>query len=78
MGNKSRRDDERKIRLSETQMRQPGMEEMASAETVAPPASSPNSHLAEEYHYVVDDLRRIAIIAAVMLVVLISLALLLP
>lgn len=59
-------------------MRQPGMDEAGRAEMVAEPAPSGDSHLAEEYYYVVDDLRRIAIIAAVMLVVLIGLALLLP
>ncbi len=78
MGNKSRRDAEREIRLSETQMRQPGMDEMGRAEIIADGRAPQESTLAEEYYYVVDDLRRIALIAAVMLVVLIGLALLLP
>jgi hypothetical protein len=77
MTDKSRRNVDREIRLSETQMRQPGMEEMAEAEATPSLSSSQESQLAEEYRYVVADLRRIAVIAAVMLVVLIGLALLL-
>jgi hypothetical protein len=53
------------------------MEEMAEAEATPSLSSSQESQLAEEYRYVVADLRRIAVIAAVMLVVLIGLALLL-
>jgi hypothetical protein len=43
------------------------------------PASAPASKVdfAKEYHYVVEDLRRIAIIAAALLVLLVALALLL-
>lgn len=73
----SRRNVDRKIRLSETQMRQPGMDEMAQSEVVQSLSSSHESQLAEEYRYVAADLKRIAVIAAVMLVVLIGLALLL-
>jgi len=74
---KSRRNVDQKIRLSETQMRQPGMDEMAEAEVMPSLSSTDESQLAEEYLYVVADLKRIAVIAAVMLVVLIALALLL-
>jgi hypothetical protein len=60
-------------------MRQPGLESSARvAEIVGVPTPSQASDLAEEYRYVTADLRRIAIIAAVMLAVLIALALLLP
>lgn len=75
MTDKSRRNVDREIRLSETQMRQPGMDETAEAEAAPTLSSSQESQLAEEYRYVVADLKRIAIIAAVMLVVLIGLAL---
>lgn len=72
---KSRRNVDRKIRLSETQMRQPGMDEAVEVERTL--SSAHESKLAEEYSYVTADLKRIAVIAAVMLVVLIALALLL-
>ena len=74
---RSRRNVDREIRLSETQMRQPGMDEMAEAEVTQSVSSSHESQLAEEYRYVASDLKRIAAIAVVMLVVLIALALLL-
>jgi hypothetical protein len=77
MAEKSRRNVDREIRLSETQMRQPGMEGMGEAEPTSSSSSSQEPQLAEEYRYVVADLKRIAVIAAVMLVVLIGLALLL-
>jgi hypothetical protein len=55
------------------------MENIAKVEqTVAAPAPSQASDLAEEYRYVTADLQRIAIIAAAMLAVLIALALFLP
>jgi len=72
---KSRRNVDRKIRLSEAQMRQPGMDEVA--EVTQSLSSAHESQLAEEYRYVAADLKRIGVIAAVMLVVLIALALLL-
>ncbi len=78
MPEKSRRSADREIRLSETQMRQPGMNEMAADESTARSLSSEGPQLAEEYDYVVADLKRIAVIAAVMLVVLIVLAFLMP
>lgn len=74
MANKSRRNKDQEIRLSEAQMRRPGMEDTIRAEDSAS-ASSQTSELAQEYRYVVADLRRIGIIAAVMLAVLIGLAL---
>jgi hypothetical protein len=40
-------------------------------------APAPKIDFAEEYHYVIEDLRRIAITAAALLVLLIALALLL-
>ena len=79
MAKRSPRKEEKEIRLSATQMRQPGMERVAKVEQkVAVPVSSQTSDLAEEYRYVTADLQRIAIIAAVMLAVLIALALFLP
>lgn len=75
MKDKSRRNVDREIRLSETQMRQPGMDETAEVAATTNLSSSQESQLAEEYRYVVADLKRIAIIAAVMLAVLIGLAL---
>jgi hypothetical protein len=60
-------------------MKQPGMEEIAAVrERIAVTKPSEDSELGEEYRYVTADLRRIAIIAVVMLAVLIALALLLP
>lgn len=73
--------NERKdLRLSEAQMIQPGMKEIARAEHADVLTSSTNeaSGLAEEYRYVVADLKRIGAIAVVMLAVLIALVLLLP
>jgi hypothetical protein len=79
MAKRSRRRDEREIRLSATQMKQPGIERVAPVERkVAVPEASQGSELAEEYRYVTADLRRIAIIAVVMLTVLVALALFLP
>lgn len=79
MGKRSRRSDEREIRLSATQMRQPGMEDLAEVrEKVAVPEPAEGSQLEEQYRYVTADLKRIAIIAVVMLAVLIVLALFLP
>jgi hypothetical protein len=60
-------------------MRQPGIEKIAQVEQkVSVAAPSQASDLVDEYRYVTADLRRIAIIAAVMLAVLVALALFLP
>jgi hypothetical protein len=70
----------RQVRLSPAQMVQPGVGEETIAPSVAAMArpvlevSDPR----EEYRYVIDDLKRIGIIAVAMLAVLIALALLLP
>lgn len=77
MTNKSRRDGERNVRLSETQMRQPGMEE-AEDKGRADSRTSQTSHLAEQFHYVGADLKRILLISVIMLAILVSLALILP
>ena len=81
MAKKSRRVKKkgRQVRLSPAQMAQPEMGEMANAPPVAAQArpTAQVSDLREEYRYVITDLRRIGIIAVVMLVVLIALALLL-
>jgi hypothetical protein len=70
---------EREIRLSETQMRQPGMEEAKRVrQEFVVPASSETTELADEYGYVIADLQRIAAIALAMLAVLIVLAVVLP
>lgn len=77
MGEKSSRNRDRDIRLSEEQLRRPGVEEVALRPDSSS-SSSETSGLAGEYHYVVADLRRIGVIALVMLGALIALALLLP
>jgi len=61
-------------------MRYPGMEEAVNSrrDDASSPAAAPTSELAQEYHYVLADLRRIGIIAVVMLGALVALALLLP
>ena len=81
MAKKSRRvrKKERQVRLSPTQMVQPGVSEAAGAPLATAPARSvPRvSDLREEYRYVIADLKRIGIIAVAMLTVLIVLAFLL-
>jgi hypothetical protein len=81
MAKKSRRVRKkgRSVRLSPTQMVQPGVDEVVDAPLVAAPAQpAPKaSDLQEEYRYVIADLKRIGIIAVAMLAVLIVLALLL-
>jgi len=69
----------RRVRLSPAQMVQPGVGEVADAPLVATPARpAPKvSDLREEYRYVIADLKRIGVIAVVMLAVLIILALVL-
>jgi len=68
------------VRLSPTQMVQPGRGEIANVPIVTTPVRhAPEvTDLREEYRYVIADLRRIGIIAVAMLAVLIALALLLP
>ncbi len=80
MASKSREDREKDIRLSETQMRRPGMEGpvRSKPDDASSSSSGETSELAQEYHYVLADLRRIGIIAVVMLGALAGLALLLP
>lgn len=80
MAGNTRQDKDQDIRLSETQMRYPGMEETlrAKSDDVSASSSAQTSELAQEYHYVLADLKRIGAIAVVMLGALIVLALLLP
>ncbi len=80
MTKKSRNDEERRIPLSPAQMVQPGMKNIAeAAPSAAPGMKAPDtSEMREEYHYVLADLKRIGVIALVMLAVLIALVLLLP
>jgi hypothetical protein len=75
MAKKSRR---KRVRLSPAQMVQPGIDEVtdASPATASARPASKVSDLGEEYHYVIADLKRIGVIAAVMLVVLTGLAVL--
>lgn len=81
MAKKSRRvrKKSRQVRLSPAQMVQPGVGEGADAPVVAiPVVPVPKvADLQKEYNYVIADLKRIAIIAVVMLAVLVVLALLL-
>lgn len=78
MAKKSRRVKKKgqPVRLSPAQMVQPGGGEVADAPLVTAPARlAPQApDLREEYHYVVVDLKRIGVIAVVMLAVLIVLA----
>lgn len=80
MVKKSRRDRDQDIRLSEAQMRLPGREAVVSPEPddATGTSSSRRSELAQQYHYVLADLRRIGVIAVVMLGVLVGLAFFLP
>ena len=81
MAKKSRRvrKQGRPARLSAAQMVQPGVGTAADVPVVAAPVQPvpKGSDLGEEYHYVIADLKRIGIIAAAMLAVLVVLALLL-
>jgi hypothetical protein len=67
------------VRLSAAQMVQPGAGEVAQSSSVAAPVqSTPQAaNLAEEYHYVIADLKRIGVIAVAMLAALIVVAFLL-
>jgi hypothetical protein len=71
---------DRDIRLSETQMRHPGMRDVVSSkqDDASSSSTAQTSELAQEYHYVLADLRRIGIIAVVMLGALVALAFVLP
>ena len=73
MEEKSGRRRDRAIRLSEAQLRHPGMEKAFAEPSVE--RSSEEGGLEKEYHYVLADLRRIGLIALVMLVGLAGLAL---
>jgi hypothetical protein len=66
----------RPVRLSPSQMVQPGGSEATLSQPGAAPARSAfqEADLQEEYRYVITDLRRIGIIAVVMLALLIALA----
>ena len=79
MAKKSRRVNKksRPVRLSPAQMVQPGRAESPSVSSVTTRARSATKapDLQEEYRYVITDLKRIGIIAAAMLVVLVALAL---
>ena len=81
MAKKSRRVRKKgqKTRLTAAQLVQPGMDEGTEVPTVVTPARSASREvdLREEYHYVITDLKRIGIIAVVMLGILVGLALLL-
>jgi len=72
VADKSGRSKDREIRLSEAQLRHPGMEESFSRR--AEP-SADTEGLEQEYSYVLADLRRIGLIAMAMLAVLLALAL---
>jgi uncharacterized membrane protein (UPF0182 family) len=74
MADKSGRRKDQEIRLSEAQMRHPGMEHVIRTRDNVT-SSSETTGLADEYGYVVSELRRIAVIAVVMLGVLVGLAL---
>ncbi len=78
MAKKSRRVRKkgREIRLSEAQRVRPEMGEVSIATPVAAKArpAVQASDLREEYRYVITDLKRIGVIAAAMLVVLVALA----
>jgi hypothetical protein len=81
MARKSRRVSKkgRPVRLSPSQMVQPGKDEAAEASLAATQArtAAQTPDLQEEYRYVITDLKRIGVIAVIMLAVLIALALLL-
>jgi len=72
MAEKSGRSKDREIRLSEAQLRHPGLEKAPSRD--AEPSSG-TAELDQEYAYVLSDLKRIGLIALVMLAVLVGLAL---
>jgi hypothetical protein len=71
MAKKSRR---RKPRLSPAQLVQPDLEVSEDVAELAVASESGEMSLQDEYRYVLSDLKRIAILAVVMLSVLIVLA----
>jgi len=75
MAKKSRRKRKRQIRLSETQLQQPGVVKAAESRIVASATEAPD--LQEEYGYVFADLKRMSIVAAAALVLVIVLVLVL-
>jgi hypothetical protein len=75
MAKKSRR--VRKPRLSPTQRIQPAVADTISVAPIEVQPGSQAADLREEYRYVVADLKRIGLIAAVMLAALVALAILL-
>jgi hypothetical protein len=78
MAKKSRRASKKdhSVRLSPAQMVQPGTAETPSASpTIRARSAMQAPDLQEEYRYVITDLKRIGVIAAAMLVVLVALAL---
>ncbi len=80
MAKKSRRVKRKgqQVRLSPTQMVQPGADKVADIPSpTAARSAARMPDLGEEYRYVITDLKRIGVIAVAMLVVLIALAILL-
>ena len=71
MPEKSGRGKDREIRLSEAQLRHPGMEKATAGVSIEAP--SEEAGLEQEYQYVVADLQRIGLIALVMLAGLVGL-----
>jgi ribosomal protein L13E len=76
MAKKSRRKKRRQIRLSATQLVQPGATE-ATVEPIAAVSTAKASDWREGYGYVVADLKRVGVIAAATLAVVIALVLVL-
>ncbi len=84
MAKKSRRARRRQVRLSPAQMVRPTVDEAPVPPSAVVPLRplpagmvSATDDLREEYRYVIADLKRIGVLAVIMLVVLIALALLL-
>lgn len=77
MAKKSRRNKQRKIRLSATQLEQPGGAESAEPIAAVAAAAAEAPDLRKEYGRVFTDLKRLGIIAAAALVVVIVLVLVL-
>ena len=76
MAKKSRRVRKkgRKVRLSETQLSKPGVEETADGSPAPSRTAESAAELKEEYGYVAADLKRVAIIAGGLLVLVVALA----
>jgi hypothetical protein len=75
MAKKSRRKKKRQVRLSATQLAQPGVAKAVESRTVVSAAEAPD--LREEYGYIFADLKRMSIVAAAALVLVIVLVLVL-